>query len=156
MIALPRLFQRLRDDREGAMVIETALVAPLLVLMSLGAFQISAIIARQSELQSAAAEGAAIALASPPDTLAKRATLKNVLVASTGLSANNVTVTEAFRCGSSTTFSNNGSNCGSQVVSSYVRIQLTDTYTPAWTEFGVGSPLNYSVVRYVMYKQQDS
>lgn len=156
MIAVPSFLKRLRDDREGAMVIETAIVAPLLVLMSLGAFQISAIIARQSELQSAAAEGAAIALASAPDTIAKRVTLKNVLVASTGLAADKVTVTQVFRCGNTTTYSTNGTNCGSgEVISSYVRIQLTDTYTPAWTEFGVGSPLNFNVVRYVQYMQQD-
>ena len=48
----------LRDTR-GAMLIETAIVAPVLVLMSLGAFQVSTMVARQSELQSAVAEASA-------------------------------------------------------------------------------------------------
>ncbi|NCU11657.1 MAG: pilus assembly protein, partial [Sphingomonadaceae bacterium] len=68
-----QLLGRLHRESDGAMVIETALVAPVLVLLSLGAFQISGVIARQTELQSAASEAAAIALASPPDSATKRA-----------------------------------------------------------------------------------
>jgi len=34
-------------------------------------------------------------------------------------------------------------------VSTYIKITLTDTYTPQWTSFGVGGPVNYSVVRMV-------
>ena len=50
-----RTLHRLARDERGAMLIETAIVAPTLVLMSLGAYQISGVVARQSELQSAAA-----------------------------------------------------------------------------------------------------
>ncbi len=150
-----RFLKRLRDDREGAMIIETAIVAPVLVLMSLGAYQVSGIIAKQAELQGAAAEGAAIALAAAPDTAAKRTVLKNVMMASTGLPTGKVTITEAFRCDNSTSFVTNSNSCSSgDVVSKYVKIRLSDTYTPPWTNFGVGSPIHYNVVRYVMYKQQ--
>ena len=152
---IARFLNRLRDDREGAMVIETAIVAPVLVLMSLGAYQVSGIIAKQAELQGAAAEGAAIALAAAPDTSAKRTVLKNVMMASTGLPTNKVTITEAFRCDNSTSYVTSSSSCSSgDVVSKYVKIRLSDTYTPPWTNFGVGSPIHYNVVRYVMYKQQ--
>jgi len=34
-----------------------------------------------------------------------------------------------------------------------VRIELNDTYTPAWTEWGIGSPIQFNVDRYVMVKQ---
>ncbi len=150
-----RFLKRLRDDREGAMIIETAIVAPVLVLMSLGAYQVSGIIAKQAELQGAAAEGAAIALAAAPDTVAKRTVLKNVMMASTGLPTSKVTITEAFRCDNSTSFVTSSNSCSSgDVVSKYVKIRLSDTYTPPWTSFGVGSPIQYNVVRYVMYKQQ--
>ena len=154
MIRLPALLRRLRDDQHGSMLIETALVAPVLVLMSLGAFQVSMMIARQTELQSAAAEGAAIALAAIPDTTAKRATLKGVIQASTGLASNHVTVTETYRCGNQASYSNNNTSCGSAAVSTYVKIYLTDTYTPAWTRFGVGSPLTFRVTRYVLIDQE--
>lgn len=151
-----RLLSRLRHDREGAMIIETALVAPVLVLMSLGAFQVSTVVARQTELQSAASEAAAIALASPPDTIAKRAVLKNVVMASTGLPADKVTVSVAYRCDAQTSYTFNLNDCNSaQVVSSFVRIRLIDTYTPAWTSFGVGSPINYNVVNHVMIGQAE-
>jgi len=157
MMKLRELLSRLRQDREGAMVIETALVAPVLVLMSLGAYQVSGIVARQSELQSAAAEAGAIALASPPDTIAKRTVLKNVVMASSGLPANKVTVSVVYRCDAQTSFSNSATSCGtSGFVSSFVRIQLQDTYTPQWTRFGVGQPITYNVVRYVMIGQAEA
>ncbi len=153
---LVRLLSNLRQDRDGAMIIETALVAPVLVLMSLGAFQVSGVIARQAELQSAAGEAAAIALAVPPDTIAKRAVLKNVVLASTGLPASKVAVSVVYRCDAQTTFTANLQNCDSAtVVSSFVRIRLVDTYTPAWTSFGVGSPINYDVINYVMIGQAE-
>lgn len=147
---------RLRHDREGAMIIETALVAPVLVLMSLGAFQVSSLIVRQSELQSAAGEAAAIALASPPDTVAKRTVLKNVVMASTGLPTDKVTVSVAYRCDAQTAYTFQLNDCNAaQVVTSFVRIRLTDTYTPAWTNFGIGSPINYNVINYVIIGQAE-
>lgn len=155
MIRTGPLLSCLRRDTEGAMVIETAIVAPVLVLMSLGAFQISTVVARQTELQSAAAEASAIALAAQPDTSAKRETVKSVIMASTGLPTDKVTLSEVYRCDSETSYVGNATNCNSShVMSKYVKIVLTDTYTPQWTRFGLGSPINYSVTRYVMYKQQ--
>ncbi len=147
------LFTALLRDTHGTMLIETAIVAPVLVLMSLGAFQVSGMVARQSELQSAAAEASAIALASAPDTAAKRSTIKQVIMASTGLSQYHVVVAPIYRCGTSTTFQS-ANTCGTSAkLSTYVRINLTDTYTPMWTKFGVGRPMNYNVTRYVMIKQ---
>ena len=145
----------LRRDERGTMVIETAIVAPVLVLMSLGAFQVSTMVARQSELDSAAAEGAAIALASPPTTDAKRATLQQVIVASTGLPSGNVTVTAAYRCNSSSVYVTASTSCTSGVISNFVKIYITDTYTPKWVHYGIGSPINYRVTRYVEYSQSD-
>lgn len=142
----------LRDER-GAMLIETAIVSPVLIVLSLGAFQVSQIIARQSELQAAAAEASSIALAAPPETSEELSTLKSVIVDSTGLDAAKITVSEQFRCGTDTTYVSMSSDCVDTRVSSYVRIQMTDTYTPAWTEWGMGQPLNFNVDRYVMVKQ---
>ena len=142
-------------DQRGTMVIETAIVAPVLVLMSLGAFQVSALVARQSELDSAAAEGAAIALASPPNTTAKLTTLHDVIVASTGLASSKVVVTAAYRCNSSPAYVTTSTSCTSGVISHYVKIYITDTYTPKWVHYGIGSPITYRVTRYVEYSQSD-
>jgi Flp pilus assembly protein TadG len=154
MIMLRPFMAALLRDNRGTMLIETAIIAPVLVLMSLGAYQVSGMVARQSELQSAAAEASAIALAVEPDTDAKRTALKSVIMASTGLSTSKVTVAAAYRCGSGS-FSTASNGCGSQKTSQYVNIYLTDTYTPSWTHFGVGRPVTYRVRRYVMIKQVD-
>lgn len=164
MMVFGTLFTKLGPDENGAMLVETALVTPMLVLMSLGAYQISGIVARQAELESAASEASAIALASKPDTAAERTTLANVISTSTGLpvantggtaSTKSVAVTEAFRCGSATTFITNEADCVTGHMSSFVQITLTDVYTPPWAEFGVGSDINYNVTRYVMFSQDE-
>ncbi len=149
------LFARLLRDQRGTMVIETAVVAPVLVLMSLGAFQVSTLVARQSELDSAAAEGAAIAIASPPNTSAKLTTLQQVIMTSTGLAASNVVVTAAYRCNSSTAYVTTSTSCTSGVISHFVKIYLTDTYTPKWVHYGIGSAITFRVTRYVEYSQSD-
>lgn len=154
MAARLPLNRLLRDD-EGAMLIETAIIAPVLLLMALGAFQISSIVARQTELQSAAAEAAAIALAAAPDTPEKRTTVEQVIEASTGLAADKVQVSVAFRCDDTDTYVTDPQACsGATVASSFVKIVLSDTYVPAWTRFGVGSAFHYNVTRYVMYQQE--
>lgn len=142
---------RLGCDEHGSMAIETAFVAPILLLLSLGGFQASSMIARQTELQTAVSEAAQIALAAPPDTAAKRTTLRDIVKTSTGITNNNnVLVTDEYRCG--TTATRVATNtCGSGVaVTTYVKIAVTATYTPSWVEFGVGSPINYSVTRWVI------
>jgi Flp pilus assembly protein TadG len=145
--------RRLLRDKRGTAAIETALVAPVLVLMSLGSFQVSTMVARQAELQSAIAEASAIALAAAPDTEEKRATLRSVIQTSSDLNANHVTVTAMYRCGTTTALVDVNTGCGTDKVSNYVKIVLTDTYTPVWTSYGVGRPLNFSVTRYVLIKQ---
>lgn len=162
MMNAMRFLANLRSDESGAMIVETAIVTPVLVLMSLGAYQISGMVARQTELESAAAEATAIALASTPDTAEKRTTLAQVIQASTNLpaqpsgntDARGVSVTEAFRCGVTTTYITDSTSCTAGQISKYVKISLVDTYNPTWTRFGVGSPMTYRVTRYVMYKQE--
>lgn len=156
MMLMRGLLWRLYDDDRGAMLIETAIVAPVLILLALGAFQASGVVARQTDLQNAASEAAAIALAAAPDTAAKRTTVERVIEASSGLAPDKVTVSAAYRCDSSATYVTSPDSCASaKVVSSFVKITLTDTYTPTWTEFGMGSPIQYNVTRYVMFQQDE-
>lgn len=150
---LQQLLASIRGDQRGTMLIETAIVAPVLILMSMGAFQISQVIARQSELQGAMAEASAIAVSAPPDTTEERTVLKNVIVASTSLDAADVIVSEKYRCGANTSYVDSSADCVGSEVSTYVLIELNDTFTPAWTHWGFGQPLNFNVNRYVMVKQ---
>lgn len=136
------------------MLIETAIVTPVLILMSLGAFQISQVVARQSELQGAMAEASAIAITNAPDTAAERTTLKDIIVASTDLGDADVSVTAMYRCGSSTSYVSATTSCTSgQKISHYVLIRLNDTYTPMWADWGLADPIQFNVDRYVMVKQ---
>lgn len=142
----------LRRQTRGSVVIETAIIAPMLILLALGSFDVSKLVARQSELQTAAAEALAIVQAAVPQDADDRDEIRDVLAASLnpGNTHPNVTVSvaEIYRCADGPFVATN--NCGTGVqVSSYIKITLTDTYTPNWTSFGVGSPINYRVVRMV-------
>ena len=46
--------RRLAADQRGSMVVETAIITPVLVLMSLGTFQVSKLVARQAVCSSSA------------------------------------------------------------------------------------------------------
>lgn len=132
------------------MAIETAIVAPVLVLMSVGAFQVSEMVARQNELQSAAAEAEAIVLAKMPDSQSEIDTIKAIIMASADLTADQVTITTVVRCNSAANYVASAAACGANdEISTFLQIFMTDTYTPQWTEFGVGEPLVYRLTRTV-------
>lgn len=145
------LLSRLRRSTAGAMAIETAIVAPVLAMMSVGTFEISRIVSRQTELETAVAEIGQIAIAATPDTELERTKLKGILMASAGLADNEVTITNVYRCGAATTTVAAASSCSSgDVITTYLNIALTDTYSPLWTAFGIGRPYGFSVSRRVI------
>ncbi len=140
----------LRRSEHGSTVIETAIVAPVLALMALGGYDVSRMISRQHELQGGAVEMQTIVLAATSGTATNTSTIKTALVNTMGLSANDVTVTKIYRCSTTTTLVTDSSTCPSgNKVSTYVKVTLTDTYTPTWTSFGVGGAFNYNVSRMV-------
>jgi len=141
----------LTNDCCGSMVIETAILAPILLTLSLGTFEVGTMVARQSELQSAASEALAIAQAAPPLESPQRDTIRDVLKASTGLSSNDqVSVSETFRCGTDAAFVDSRDLCPSgSAISTYIQIVLTDRYEPQWTAFGLGEGVDLQVDRTV-------
>ena len=145
-----RWLAMLANDQRGTTVIETAIVAPVLVTMALGSYDASHMIARQHELQSASADVEGIILAVSSGTATDTVKIKQVLVATVGLTTDQVLVEKVYRCGTDTSLVSSSSACASGTkVSTYVRVGLTDSYSPTWTDFGVGAPLNYNVVRTV-------
>jgi Flp pilus assembly protein TadG len=146
MSALRGLFA----DRSGTMMLETALLTPVLLLLGIGAFQVSQVISAQHMLQSAAAEAEQIALAEKPDSTASLDTMKSVLRATTNLSSSQVTLSFNFRCGTSSAMVTDSASCASGTPAwSYVHIVLTDDFVPAWTAFGVGHTIPLRVDRTV-------
>jgi Flp pilus assembly protein TadG len=150
MMVLRSFLPRLKRDERGSMVIETAIVVPVLAMLSLATFDASRMFSRQNELQQALAEAGQIALASKPDNSTKRDAIKSIIRTSTGLGAHQVTVTNEYRCGSNSTVSATN-NCGtSDVVTTYLKIVVTDSYTPVWTDFGIGSGFSFNVTRRII------
>lgn len=142
-----RLRNLLRAE-DGAVAIETALVTPVLLCMALGSFEASMMFARQVELQNAAAEASQLALAAAPTDEAARATVRAVIQTSTGLPEENVTVLERYRCGTDDEYVEDSGTCPSHY-SRFIRIEVTDTYTPLWSRISSLQPVNYDVVRMV-------
>ncbi len=140
---------RMLRDKRGTVVIETAIVAPVLILLAIGAFEASRMVSRQFELQYSIDEAAQIALAAAPGSADEQATVEDVIEASTGLADANVELAAKFRCGTTATMVDDPASCGATPYASFLRITLSDTYTPIWTQIAFGSPVTYSVVRTV-------
>lgn len=147
-------FRRLRRDRRGSMAIETALVAPILALMALGTFEVTNVVSRQQDLQSAANEATTIILAaangSGIDSAELESILEESLHASPNLRGSDVVLKQLFRCDASATVSETPPTCPSgKPIYVYVELKIADSYTPMWTQFGVGGTIDYDVVRTV-------
>ena len=139
-----------RTREDGSMVIETAIVLPVLCMLALGGFEASAMVARSNELQSAAAEAAGIVLASRPEDAAARSTIEDVVEASTGLPESGVTLTTQYRCGTAAALVADKGSCGTDaMVSEFITVAITDSYVPLWTKFGIGQAVTYDYSRRV-------
>ena len=150
MFSFPALIHGVCSDTRGSVVIETAIVAPVLVLLSLGTFDVSRMVARQHELQTGATDLEGIVLAVAKGTGTDTTTIRSALSTSLNLPLNKVTVVKVYRCGSDTSMVSAVSSCSDpNDVSTYVKVTLSDSYAPVWTQFGVGGALNYNLVRTV-------
>ena len=137
--------------RSGSMAVETAIVAPVLALMGLGGFQVSAMVARQSELDSAMAEAAAVVRTSPPADAAARETIRGIVQTSIDPTSTNlndtVAISEIYRCGTDGYVTAKPTCATGKALSAYVKLVITDKYVPIWTTFGVAAPVNFRVER---------
>jgi len=142
---------RIARETRGSMAIETALVAPVLVMLSVGSFEVSRMVSRQQELQNGVEEAQAIALAANMGAETNTQQLATILKDSLGLYTSQVTVTKLYRCNNQSTLTATATACSgsSDVLSSYVKIQLRDSFQPIWSKIGVKRGFNYNVTRMV-------
>lgn len=146
-----RFIKAWMHDSCGSMAIETAIVAPVLVLLALGTFEASTLVSRQHELQSGAAEGEIIAMAAAQGATTNVDEIRTILADSLSLPADKVKVERLYRCDDGATQVSTPTDCASEaVITSYVKILIEDTYTPLWTQFGVGGPVDLAVERMVV------
>ncbi len=148
----PRAFASclLRCSR-GAMAIETAVVAPVLVAMSIGTFEIGTLVSREQELQSSASEAEGIILAAAAGSGTDSGVIEDVIEESLDLEEDQVELEQRFRCNAETELRLDASACGTgATIAVYVRLEVTDSYTPVWARFGVGRTIDYNIVRTIM------
>ncbi len=150
-----KLLASLALCQSGAMAVETAIIAPALISLTIGGFEVGSIVARQTELQSAAAEAAAIVRAAAPETSEERTVIRDIVATSTGLSSNQVSVTQVYRCGTQSTYVSSKFWCifnsgADNEINTYIRVTMADTYQPIWTEFGLGHALTFNVSRTIL------
>lgn len=136
-------------DTRGAALIETAVLAPTLIVMCVGGFEVSAMVARQSELQSSAELATEIALATSPESDAELETIEDILEDSSNLADAQVTLMYKYRCGIAATLTTSLPVCTEDALSTYIAIEMTDQYEPVWTQWGIGEELVYQVNRTV-------
>jgi len=148
LVDMVRGIGKLARDARGTAVIETAIIAPALLCLSLGGFEASRIVAHQHELQTGASDAEQIVLAAASGSATDTPTIKVALVNSLGISADNVDVDKRYRCGTDSTLSSTQCSSGSWQ-STYVEVTFHDSYTPLWTSFGVGGPVNFNVERLI-------
>jgi Flp pilus assembly protein TadG len=142
--------KNLRGDDRGAVLIETAFITPVLLIMSIGAYDISRGVARQTELQEVAAEFAAIAMARETVSDAELEQMKEIAVASAGVDEDAVEIVQNTKCGTNPTLRSATYSCLSNEERSLIlTITINTVYTPTWTDFGVGGPIQLKVVRSV-------
>ncbi len=140
-------------DSSGVLAIESAVVAPVLVLMALGVFQVGSMVSRQQELQSGASDVTAIILAAANGPGTNSDDIKTIIKSSLNLTDSQVTLQQKYRCDSATALTDDPASCGTGAqVSEYVLLQLTDIYTPLWAKYGVGAPFTYTVNRTIQIK----
>ncbi len=145
-----RQLSALWHDSAGAVIIETAFVTPALLLMSLGGYQVSQVVARQHELQAGADQAMEIAIGGWTDNDQQMGAMKSVLQRTTKVTEENIAITRMYRCGTDPDYITDKTTCATdKVVSTYLRLKLNDSYTPIWADFGIGDPINLAVTRMV-------
>ncbi len=160
--------RRLHADTRGSALIETAFIAPVLIMMSLGGVEVANMVKRQHELQNAAAKAAEIMMAAHPEDEAALSTVMQQLAATiqadTGLTTTAIGaaiepdetkndvgyVMTRYRCGNATNFKKANTGCtDSPNAQRFVVFLLRDRYTPVWTDYGLGDNVQFRVEKTV-------
>jgi hypothetical protein len=147
-MALRNTLGALLRQTGGTALIETAIIAPVLIVMSIGTFETSRMVARQSELQSSAEQATEIALAIVPDTQTELNQVKSKLMASSKLGAARVVLNFRYRCAAGALQTVEPS-CSEDSLATYISMELTDEYQPVWTNWGFGKSFEYNLKRTV-------
>ena len=141
-------FARMRRDENGSVVVETAIVLPVLIMMMLGGFEASRIVSRENELQIAIAEAAEIVLATIPEDQEDLDAIEDIIESSAGLPDGGVQLKRKFRCDVTAALVDDVTSCGADaVISEFIHLNIYASYEPTWTSFGIGGTVPYRIRR---------
>ena len=142
------LWCRLGANSRGSVLVETAFVAPVLMVLCLGGVEVSHMIAKQGRLQSVAEQATEIVLVAKPEDDAERSDIQEELQGALPDTAT-VDVDYRYRCGTAPDMTESAGTCDEELLATYIQVKMTDTYEPTWTQFGIGRALQYDVERTV-------
>ncbi len=120
---------RLRIDKYGVALVETALVAPVLVMIIMGTMDAARYGAAKMKVQQAVNRGLEISWMGGPDVATSDIQAQAAAQADVPTSA--VTVTQTLECGGTVT-SWNTASCSSGETARYTQIQISTTFTPSF------------------------
>lgn len=135
-----------RDD--GVAAVEFCITLPVLLMLTLGVYDVSRMIAARLDYQQAIAEVAGLAIAQPPQN--DFTYLIDAMDAATDAPRDNISVSRRLHCNNNVMPADTAT-CGdpSDERAWYVSISVQGTFTPSTTHFGVGASKTISVTRTV-------
>lgn len=135
-------------DQRGVAAIELALALPILVLLSLGAYDVSRMVEARIDLQQAAAQVTSLALARPVagDDVDH---LERIAMEVADLPADKVSVEPKLYCGDVARDSYSGSCEPGVEQARYLEVELRSSYHPMWRHFGIGETIDMTIARKV-------
>lgn len=148
MTKLKAQLSNLTTDCSGTALIETAIIAPVLILLCVGGFEVATMVEKQSRLQSTAELATEIVMVTNPDTEAERVAVESELAGSLS-SSGTIEVNFRYRCGEGAVSDTLPADCEPKQLATYLHVALTDWYEPLWSQWGVGTPFEYDVQRTV-------
>ena len=117
----------------------------------LGPLEIQRVVAVEDVAQHDVGEAEIIALAAASGATTDVTRIKSILKVSADLDDEQITVTRFYRCNANQATVTSPDSCNEDdVVTDYIRLTISDSYTPIWTDFGVGETVNMQVERTVL------
>jgi Flp pilus assembly protein TadG len=125
-----RLRAKLARDERGAAIIELAMVAPVLALMTIGVVDMSNAFSRKLALEQATQRAVEKVMQTTGDVTVE-ATIQGEAAAQAGVPASQVTVTHRMECNSVEMPDYNLSECAEgEIEGRYIIVTVTDGYEP--------------------------
>ena len=137
MQRIKRILADLARDCRGTSLIETALIAPVLILLATGSVDAGFGYAKQFKVQQAAARTAELAGAMGLLTNLQT-TMQSDAASAAGVASANVTVDIWLECDEVRQNDVNGT-CATSTPARFASVVITDTYTPLFAAFFSGS-----------------